>query len=1022
MLVPLDATWRFLDNGTDQGTTWTSLNFVDNTWSAGQAELGYGDGDEVTIVNYGPNRNNKHITTYFRHSFLVTNVAIIESLSLKLIRDDGAVVYLNGAEVLRNNLPSGPINYSTLATTDISGTGEVTFVTTNLPPHLLRAGNNVVAVEIHQVNKTSDDISFALELAAAFRNNPPSVALIAPTNGATFLAPTNVTLAAEATDPEGALSRVEFFENTNRLAEITSPPFEFTWPAIGPGIYSLYAIAVDAQGARATSSVATITVRSNLPPSVTLLNPTNGAVFISPATIIFNANAVDPDGAVARLEFYQGDMLIGEDASEPYSFAVSNVVAGNYQFRVIAVDDLGARSSSEVVDIIVRDNVPPSVEFITPASNAVFIALGDIPIQLGATDSDGAIISMELFFGTDLLATAATNSLTYAFSNASPGEYTFVARATDDHGASASNMVSITVRSNLPPTVDIATPTNGQAFAVPALVAVLATASDDEGEIRRIELWEGTNKLAESSSSPLSFDWPQETAGAYELFAIATDRRGQSSTSSVVTISLRIPGIIRGPYLQLGTPTAMTVRWRTDLPTNSVVRYGTNASSLDFVLSEPAARIDHEMRITGLTPRTEYFYSVGSTTHTLAEGPEYSFLTSPDSSQPARIWILGDSGRGNDWAAQVRDAYYAFNGTNRTDLWLMLGDNAYYSGLDHEHQIALFDMYPQTLRQLPLWPTIGNHEAYSADTNGHFAYLDIFSLPTAGEAGGVPSGSERYYSFDFGNIHFVCLDSMTVDRTTNGAMHAWLREDLAANTNHWLIAFWHHPPYSKGVHDSDYEIELFEMRENIVPLLESYGVDLVLAGHSHSYERSFLMNGHYGTSDTLVPSMIKDAGDGRPTGTGAYHKDALAPFNEQGAVYVVAGSSAWIDWGEMNHPAMFISLVELGSLVLDVHGHVLDLKFLRENGAIRDSFTLIKGAPTNVLQVTGLKISDGMLTLTWNSVLGESYYVERATRLFAQPWDVVSEAIPAVSRSTSWSQPVERNAGAYFYRVVQFKQ
>ena len=86
-------------------------------------------------------------------------------------------------------------------------------------------------------------------------------------------------------------------------------------------------------------------------------------------------------------------------------------------------------------------------------------------------------------------------------------------------------------------------------------------------------------------------------------------------------------------------------------------------------------------------------------------------------------------------------------------------------------------------------------------------------------------------------------------------MLTWLEADLAANTNEWLIAFWHHPPYSKGSHDSDWEMELIQMRENALPLLESYGVDLVLSGHSHCYERSYFLDGHYGRSSALRPEM-----------------------------------------------------------------------------------------------------------------------------------------------------------------------
>jgi hypothetical protein len=279
----------------------------------------------------------------------------------------------------------------------------------------------------------------------------------------------------------------------------------------------------------------------------------------------------------------------------------------------------------------------------------------------------------------------------------------------------------------------------------------------------------------------------------------------------------------------------------------------------------------------------------------------------------------------------------------------MLGDNAYNSGTDTEYQNAVFAMYPQTLRQSVLWPTLGNHDtASSSNPPATLPYFQMFSLPVNGEAGGLASGTEKYYSFDFGNIHFVCLDSMSSSRQPGSAMLTWLDNDLAASTQDWLIAFWHHPPYSKGSHNSDTEAGLVEMRSNVLPVLEAHGVDLVLTGHSHSYERSYLLDGHYGVSTTLAPSMIKDGGSGRESETGAYTKPVLGPSPNLGAVYAVAGSSGQTSGGTLNHPAMFISLNNLGSMVLDIDGGRLDAKFLRETGAIADSFTMIKGGAPNV--------------------------------------------------------------------------
>jgi hypothetical protein len=406
--------------------------------------------------------------------------------------------------------------------------------------------------------------------------------------------------------------------------------------------------------------------------------------------------------------------------------------------------------------------------------------------------------------------------------------------------------------------------------------------------------------------------------------------------------------VTRGPYLQMGSPIGAVVRWRTDAATGSRVRYGLAPTSLSGVADGPAGVTDHSVTLSGLSPDTLYYYSVGTSTETLAGGDStFFFRTHPlaGTAVPTRIWVIGDSGTANASAQAVRNAYVTFAGTRATDAWLMLGDNAYSNGTDAEYQAAVFNMYPGILKQAFLWPTLGNHDtAGSTNPPTSLPYYQMFTLPTNGEAGGIASGTEDYYSFDRGNIHFVCLDSMTSDRSPTAAMATWLRNDLAATAQTWLIAFWHHPPYSKGSHDSDTESELVQMRQNILPILEDYGVDLVLTGHSHSYERSFLLDGHYGTSGTLTPSMIKDSGSGRPSGTGAYTKPSSGIAPHEGAVYAVAGSSGQASGGTLNHPAMFISLNQLGSMVLDVDGNRLDAKFLRETGAIDDSFTVVKGA------------------------------------------------------------------------------
>jgi predicted phosphodiesterase len=389
----------------------------------------------------------------------------------------------------------------------------------------------------------------------------------------------------------------------------------------------------------------------------------------------------------------------------------------------------------------------------------------------------------------------------------------------------------------------------------------------------------------------------------------------------------------------------------------------------------------------------------------LLPGPNTSSFTNPETAKPTRVWVLGDAGTWSDPQLAVRNAYYAFSTNRHTDLWLMLGDNAYSEGTDAQYQGALFNVYAHMLRKSVLWLVLGNHDTLSTGVVEQFPYLEIFTLPTAGEAGGVPSGTEKYYSFNYGNIHFVALDSMSSNRATNGPMCAWLEQDLAATTNEWTIALWHHPPYTRGSHDSDDEEDLTQMRQFIVPILEAHGVDLVLCGHSHSYERSHLLRGHYGRSSTLVPEMIMD------NRGGPYRIDGV---ERDGAVYVVAGSSGQITGGDLNHPAMFISLNQLGSLVLDIDRGRLDATFLQSDGNIGDTFTLLKAGARQPIRITSFNIDLGVMNIEWTANAGETYYVERTLSLSVPEWQRISPPITAIGESALWTWPTDAEPCSFF--------
>lgn len=165
-LIAKGSAWRYLDDGSNQGDAWKELSFDDSGWAEDSAELGYGDGDEAKVVNDLNASGNLIATTYFRHEFTVNDPSQFGTLDLNLLRDDGAIVYLNGEEEFRSNIDAGLIAFDTFTENVTQGSEEDLYFTKEIPASKLQAGTNVIAVEVHQANDTSSDISFNFELVA----------------------------------------------------------------------------------------------------------------------------------------------------------------------------------------------------------------------------------------------------------------------------------------------------------------------------------------------------------------------------------------------------------------------------------------------------------------------------------------------------------------------------------------------------------------------------------------------------------------------------------------------------------------------------------------------------------------------------------------------------------------------------------------------------------------------------------------------------------------------------------------
>lgn len=391
----------------------------------------------------------------------------------------------------------------------------------------------------------------------------------------------------------------------------------------------------------------------------------------------------------------------------------------------------------------------------------------------------------------------------------------------------------------------------------------------------------------------------------------------------------------RGPYLQNPSSTSMVIKWRNEENRLSQVFYGTSPQALFETVEMRSDSFDHEVTLENLLPDTLYYYRVNGANENV-----FSFKTPPVEGEaiPTRVWILGDSGTADSNARKVQQAFYRFNRGSTTDMMIMLGDNAYKNGTDSDYQEAFFDVFASSLYSTPVWSTIGNHDARS---DGGAPYFDIFTLPSDGKTGGVPSGTEAYYSFNYSNIHFVSLDSEISDRSPTGAMYSWLMTDLAANTQDWTVVFFHQPPYSKGTHNSDSKNSaMSDMRENFTAVFEMFGVDLVFSGHSHNYERSFPILGHRGSSDTFLQSMKTDSGNGRKDGDGAYRKRFNS--NDYGVIYTVAGSAGKTRSAPLNHPVHYVSMSQLGSVVLDFNDDVVDVTFVSPNPDAIDYYSVEK--------------------------------------------------------------------------------
>lgn len=508
----------------------------------------------------------------------------------------------------------------------------------------------------------------------------------------------------------------------------------------------------------------------------------------------------------------------------------------------------------------------------------------------------------------------------------------------------------------------------------------------------------GHGTLASSSTSgseettPVNFNLsPCAFVEGTNIIAVEIHQR--TVTSSDISFNLELigttgggtPSLTRGPYLQVASETGLTFRWRTNNACFGRVSVGSsNGDYTTATADETCPTTEHIVRVTGLTTDTKYFYQIAATDGTIFQGGANNFFTTnppANTTRKIRIVAFGDCGRANSAYQDDNLAnylnYLSTNGIEAPDAWILMGDNAYFSGTDAEYTSKFFNTYGGLLKNHKLFPSPGNHDYGNSSSNKSsrsMPYHQIFSVPQNGESGGVASNKQNYYSYNLGNIHFLSLDSYGVESDgtsmqTSGAsqLKTWLDADLAANTSKWVIAYWHHPPYTHSSHNSDNEGDLINIRQNFIGFLEGRGVDLIICGHSHAYERGYLINNYTGSWNSFNAATHAVS-----TSSATYTSSSTCPYvynsspSEHGTVYVVAGSagaSGGTDGGFSSGPMPF-AVNDAGIFYFEVEDNRLDAKMLRRNGTIFDRFTIMK----DVNQTTNYNIPNGgsqNLTASW---------------------------------------------------------
>lgn len=312
-------------------------------------------------------------------------------------------------------------------------------------------GRKVVSMALHSAANAS--VILKVNSKEASKNTPqlvftadkaPSATLTAPAANSVFAAPASINLAANVSDPDGTITKVDFFQGTTLLGTVSRAPYAFTWTAVAAGRYSLTAKATDNSGVTTTSSAISVVVDAL--PSVSLTVPADQSSFRAPASFNLSATASDSDGSISKVEFYQGSSLLRTVTQAPYSVAINQSTPGVYSYSAKATDNNGLAAQSSSISVTVLADVAPAIALTAPADGSQYRIPASITLSANASDPDGSIARVDFYQGGSLVGTAAQAPYSITIEQSTPGVYVFLAKAIDDSGVTAqSNSVSVTV-------------------------------------------------------------------------------------------------------------------------------------------------------------------------------------------------------------------------------------------------------------------------------------------------------------------------------------------------------------------------------------------------------------------------------------------------------------------------------------------------------------------------------------------------------------------------------------------------